>query len=42
MNLSKVGSLLFDHLVGGGAFVSAAFARCQRRRVSLTSVKKRG
>ena len=28
----EVGGLLFDHLVGAGAFVPAAFAMWQRRR----------
>ena len=32
--------LLFDHLVGAGAFVPAAFAMGQRRRDSFTGVDK--
>jgi len=36
----EVGGLLFDHLVGGGKFVPAAFAIWQRRGNSLASVNK--
>ena len=37
---AKPGGLLFDHLVGAGAFVPAAFGMWQGRRDSLTSVNK--
>ena len=36
----EVGGQPFDHLVGAGEFVPAAFAMCQRRRDSLTRVDK--